>query len=290
MKRTLFVSILFVAGRMSLAKPRLSPARLFAICASLLATARLAPAQTLFDAINAATPQTIVLPATTSFDGWSNMTSGSYGPLQGYPTFPGSAAWPAGGIGSNRPASGDAGLTKTGGFAYPAGAGIYAAGLSTDVNAFGATLSISDTSALSGVRNIVLQLEILESPYGELSFFNSLPPLLTYNGGSGTLAPQFSALQIQAYGGAFTPPPPAPQVPVEQYVNLFAFQWDLTALGPVTDFAISWSHVQHNQLYAAQLDQSTQFVQVVPEPATLWLLGAGACALLISRKRFARRS
>ncbi len=53
---------------------------------------------------------------------------------------------------------------------------------------------------------------------------------------------------------------------------LRAFQCDLTSLGPITNFNIQFSPVEHAQVYALQLDQGTVMTVVVPEPTTISLI------------------
>ena len=90
------------------------------------------------------------LPGTTAYDGWEDLTTANH---PGYPTFPGSEAWPTP-IAADDPASdGGAKLDKLAGNGYPASASIYAPFV---VSTFG----IADESALIGLETVVFQIEI----------------------------------------------------------------------------------------------------------------------------------
>ncbi len=231
-------------------------------------------------------PQAINLPGSTDFDGWSNDgLINSANP--GYPSFPGAAPWPAP-IGSNVSGSGDAVLNKTAGNAYPSGASIYFGSFTLIANDYGGTLAVSDTTPLSNVQTLILQLQIGQSLGFDL--VDNAPPVLNYNSGTQALAPSYSAIWGSEQIGTFTPPPPDDGVQ-PLFANLRAFQWDLTGLGVITTFNITFDAVEHSQLYALQLDQGTVMAVVVPEPATLSLVGAAAVAIaMISRRRQKLRS
>lgn len=229
-----------------------------------------------------------VLPGTVSYDGWDNLTAANN---PGFPGFPGTGAWPSGGIGSNESGSGDATLVKvsngTGGGPYPAGGSIYYGGFSAAINNNGGTLAVTDATPLANLTNVVFLIQIGEA--WTYDFFNSVLPTLSFNGGSQNLAATDSALVDQLFNGTVT----MPTGEEELFINTYLLQWDLSALaGTVTDFAINFTGVQHAQLYALDLYQSDVYASlfdtepVVPEPATLGMIGLGlSMAGLARRKR-----
>lgn len=218
------------------------------------------------------------LSGTTQSDTWSN-ASLTAGANPGYPSFPGSAPWPSA-IGSS--AGADATLSKTSGSAYPAGTSLYFGGFSATPNASGATLKVADSTPVVGITTVIFQIEIGEA-YG-YDFYNHVLPTLSYNGGSQNLAATSSALTGQVNAGSFDTPDGTQPL----YNNTYLLYWDLSAIsGPITDFSISFTGVQHAQLLQMRLDQSTAALSSspVPEPAAISLLALGAGAALIRRRR-----
>ncbi len=226
----------------------------------------------------------ITLPGATDTDVWP-IGSLTAGPNPGYPSFPGSGAWPAP-IGSAT--GGDATLNKTangtGGGPYPASEGLYYGGFSGDANVNGGTLTVSDATPLTNLSTVVFQVEIGES--WTYDFFNHELPTLSYNGGTQSLAATYSSLFDQQYLG--TIPMPSGDEPI--YRNTYALQWDLNGIAdPITSFSVSFTGVQHAQLLSLQLDQSDAVLAnsvlpaAVPEPSALLL--AGACAGLAGLRR-----
>jgi len=227
------------------------------------------------------------LPGDTQYDGWIGLTSTNYA---GYGGFPGSAAWPAP-IGSNRTAAntfnaaepGDAGVIKTsngtGGGPYPAGGSIYFGGFSADVNNFGGTLAVSDAAPVAGLSNVVFQVQIAEA--WTFDFYNGVLPTLSYNGGTQQLAATASLITDQFFNGTIE----MPSGPEDIFINTYLLQWDLSGVSAtVSDFSISFSGVQHAQLYGMQLDQSNVY-SPVPAPGALALAGLGALAAARRRRR-----
>lgn len=242
--------------------------------------------------INDASPQTITLTGTTDVDTWitTSSTSGLTAAANpGYPSFFTSTnPWPAP-IGSH--VGGDATLNKTangaGGGPFPSGESIYFGSFGTVVNTFGGSLAVTDTTPISGLQTVVFQLEIGEA-WGYDLFDGELPTLTyTYDNGSGTqtsdvLSASFSTILVSAFNGTVEMPSGTEEI----YINLYALQWDLSAIEDnITSFTIEFSAVEHAQVYAAQVNQSDTMTQVVPEPSTYAMFGAGFGLLLWRLRR-----
>lgn len=238
------------------------------------------------DPISDAAPISITMGGTTQFDGWNQLTAANN---PGYPGFPGTGAWPSP-IGSNVAGSGDAGLNKTAngvaGGAIPLTNGLYFGGFATTGNTFGGTLGTTDSTLVSDLKTVVFQVETGEA-FG-FDFFNGVKPTLSYNGGSQNLVATFSDKLKQVQNGTFE----SPIGPQPIYVNLWALQWDLSSIAvPINSLNIQFSGAQHSQIYATQLDQSSQaytsavYAAPVPEPATMAVLGMGALAMLRRRRK-----
>lgn len=226
----------------------------------------------------------VSLPGTTTSEAWTTFNRELFA---NYPGYPGLADWPdpiASQTGDITAPDSRAVILKTGngsgGGPYIASGYIYHGGTTTDSNVLGGSLSVSDASPLIGVRTVVFQIEV-NNPFG-YSFHNDVFPVLTYTAGeeTETLAADYVAL-IDSQ-----PDNPFRGNPVNR--NTWALQWSLPE--GVTWFSVDWSSVQHAQIYALQLDQSTAVVSgsvlppAVPEPATLTGLALGALALLRRRR------
>ncbi len=218
----------------------------------------------------------VFLDGTTSFDGWDSDAFVSNGVR-----YPGYDAWPTG-IGSNVSGSGDATLEKagngTGGGPYPTGGSIYHGGSSATPNTLGGSLYVSELTALENVKTIAFQI-IISDAYG-YDFFDRVGPKLIVNGAE-LSATYFHDLGSEPASGTPTGDP--------MFNNLYAYQWDVSSLGPISQFEISWSSVQHARILGLQLDQSDaihgDYFAAVPEPGTIVALSAGALALLRRRKK-----
>ena len=108
-------------------------------------------------------------------------------------------------------------------------------------------------------------------------------PTLNYNGGSQAVAATDWAL-LEALQVGTIPMPTGPGGSMQDepiYTNTYLMQWDVSALGPITDFNLSFTGVQHAQLYALRLDQSDEYVPLgifasaaaVPEPSSCIAMG-----------------
>lgn len=229
-----------------------------------------------------AAPIPIALSGNTQNDGWTNaaLTSAAN---PGYGSFPGSGAWPAP-IPSN--VGGDASLNKvsngTGGGPYPASSSIYFGGFSGDLNVNGGTLAVTDSTPVANLQTVVFQIEIGEA--STYDFYNGVLPTLSYNGGTQMLTADYISL-TQVYNG--TVEMPTGEEPV--YINTYALQWDLSGVSEtISSFTISFTGVQHGQVYAMQLDQSDMMTQAVPEPSTYALMALGAGVICWHMRRKAR--
>lgn len=232
------------------------------------------------------TPRPITLGGTTEFEGWDALTTANY--PTGYGSFPGNMAWSSGGISALATGSGDAKIFKLAnapsGGAFISSTSLYFGGTSSTVNNYNSTLGFRDTTPVAGVKTVVLQLDYAEA--WTYDFYNDVLPTLNYNGGSQALSAAFYSLVDRVYTGDFN----GPTGPEPIYRNLHALQFDLSGISdPITSFEITFDGVQHSQLYAARLDQSSiaysESILPVPEPASIVALTAGAAALLARRRR-----
>jgi hypothetical protein len=224
-------------------------------------------------AIAGAARATIVDPGlsgSTQYDEWVNLNAATFPGVTG--GFPGSAAWAAGGMGSNATGSGDAQFTKLSGNAFAATASIYSGGFVATPNSLGAAMAVTDATPLAGVQTIVFQIDIGEA-FG-FDFFNDVAPVLSYNGGSQNLAALSAQITGTVQNGTFLNPVTMQEEPV--FVNTWMVTWDVSSLGPISSLSVGWSDVMHSQIYALRLDQSDV---AVPEPGTLVLLISGLFGL-----------
>jgi hypothetical protein len=223
--------------------------------------------------------QNVSLGGTTFLSKWENSRLiNANNP--GYPSFPGSAAWPGpiSGVGSA-----GANLVKVSGNAYPGAESLYTGGNSTG-NVFGSQLSLIDS--ISGIDLQQVSFQIILGTAGAHGFFNGIFPVLNYNGGSQSLTATPVILGQEA-GEPFENPDTGEFEDV--FITNYQLVWDLSAItDPITSIDVRWSVVQHAQIYALQLDQGG--IALVPEPSSVALLmmGAGAFALLRRRKAAAR--
>ena len=216
----------------------------------------------------------------SSFDGWANMTSLNF---SGYGGFPGNSAWPNP-IGSNVESSGDselvriAGSSPAGGGPFPSSESIYFGNYAQSTNALGGTLGVRDLTPISGVRTIVLQVQIGEV-LGYDFFDPSGYPGLRINGSSELTPTTFVPALVNRYQNGTFESPETGDEPL--YINTWAFQWNLAEGTIVSSFQVEFSAVTHAQVYAMQLDQSSvlqpQQIFAANEPAPqIQLISLGA--------------
>jgi hypothetical protein len=111
-----------------------------------------------------------------------------------------------------------------------------------------------DDNPLASLQTLVFQ--------GNLSA--DVAPVLNINGGAQSIAATyFYQSEIPGYDD-------------------FAYQWDLSAAGPITSYEILFSG--HFAATSLKVDTGSSFSQVVPEPSS-FLLGCSALAFTLIRRR-----
>lgn len=220
------------------------------------------------------------LPGNVRTDGWNFAQVVNPSPDKPYGSFGSTALW-ANPIESNAAGGFDAQFNKTAGYGYATGYSIYPGAGVDGVNLYGGSFSVKEPDAITNVKNVVFQLDILEA-HG-YDFHDHALPALSYNGGTQGLASNESAILSQVYSGTFPNPQTGANEPL--YLNTWLLQWDLSGVsGPINSFEIDWSTVMHAQMYNARLDQSDVYAPApVPEPAMLGLLSLGGLVLLRRR-------
>src|SRR5690606_7518639 len=155
--------------------------------------------------------------------------------------------------------------------AFPSSSSLYFGGMSDARNNYNGTLAVIDTTPVSGLANVVFQIQI-----GEIWGYDfwdgdgdgaSDLPLLSYNGGAQNLPATYAAITHHILSATYDTP--TSEVPV--YIHTFLLQCDLSSVAESSpEFSISFSDVPLAQVYPTRLDQSDTF-SVVPEPAALGL-------------------
>jgi hypothetical protein len=224
----------------------------------------------------------------------SSVTANGVSGLTGTGGFPGTSAW-SGKTSQIDSAIGDAGgtlggatLSKvsngSGGGPYAAGGSLYFGGFSADVNNNGGTLVVTDSSPLSGLQTIAFQ-----AGFGEAwtyDFYNHALPTLSYTTASGTVS-NVAATSSQIAEAFFNGTVSMPTGDENVYINQHLLQWDLSGVNEaITSFSITFTGVQHAQLYGLTLTQAAA-PTAVPEPSTYALLLSGVIAMgaLKTRRR-----
>lgn len=190
-------------------------------------------------------------------EGWEKLTSTQNpGVSVG---FPGSGTWQAvaySHVGLDAPLNS---VVKTGngfgglGGPYPASASIYYGGMSSVPNLDGGELTFAASGAgvLPALKTVVFQIDIGEAWTYDL--YNNVAPVLHYTSTttSGTISASFSSLYKETANGTVTMP--SGDEPLN--INSRAYQFNLSGLGTITGFTITFRGVQHAQLYGAGLQQ-----------------------------------
>lgn len=213
-----------------------------------------------------------VLPGTTDFDGWDNLSitnpqvASTTAPFP-FPGFPGAAPWPTAidsvltqgttDIADDDP-TGDAGFIKTAGNGYPASTTIYSSPFANG------TYSVSDTTPVPGLETVLFQIEIGEGSAG----FLDATPTLTVNGT--TAVPLFEG-GVQSIVDA--PNPFSGPGASDATLNLatLGYQWDVSGLGPISSFDVAFTTAgTSTTIFQLQLDQGDTFAAVsgIPEPTS----------------------
>lgn len=198
-----------------------------------------------------------VFSGTTASSGWFNLNSSAY-PGYGFPVS--NTAWPSP-ITANQSGSTGAVLNKTGGSGYLA---------SNSTNAIYSmsrgNFTVADAAPVASLQNVLFQV-------GTTTNLGSAGVLLEVNGSGSALPPTESMLvssrPITAFGNNAT-------------YSVWAFQWDLSALGQISSLNANWNTTSipgHELIYGARLDQSSIYTKVVPEPGTWAFLAFAAVAL-----------
>lgn len=186
----------------------------------------------------------------------------------------------------------------TGG-AFPSSESLYAGSFSGAYNVNGGKLGVFETAPVDNLANVVFQVEIggangydfyqpsvgntttvggaSTHAAGALAVTNYFPTLnLTFsNNTTAQLTANWAELTTKGENG--TTSAGGTEEPI--YINLYAFQWDLTGYSNISSFNVSFDVVAHSQTYAARLTQSDIFNQVVavpvPEPESYAMIFAG---------------
>ncbi|MFT3802091.1 MAG: PEP-CTERM sorting domain-containing protein [Burkholderiaceae bacterium] len=171
--------------------------------------------------------------------------------------------------------------------AYAAGSSIYYGGFSAEINNNGGTLAVVDSTPLSGLSTVVLQVGIGEA-WGYDFYNHALPTLsLTTASGTTTVASNLRYNDVlEKFDNGTVDMPTGPE---QVYINQYALQWDLSGYSDIQSFSVSFNGVQHAQLYGLTLTQSDTFTQVVavPEPSVYLMMaaGLGGVAFVARRRR-----
>lgn len=244
----------------------------------IILTAALFPA-----ALLQASIASLALPGTSEFDAWENLSNtnvqvaaadASPDTSDDFPGFPGSGPWPTALVSDGVGSAGNAGFNKVSGNGYPASEAIYNfPGFSPPF--IPGDYSVDNNAPLAGLETVVFQIDVGEGD----GFFDAVP-ILSLNSGASQLTADFTSTSA---GRDFTNPQDSEETLTS---TVFAYQWDLSAAGAITDYAIQWGSAAHSTIYAMQLDSGDSFAQVVPEPgAFAAIAGALALGLVAVRRR-----
>jgi hypothetical protein len=232
----------------------------------------------------------------STFAIWNTMTAyhPTFNPdgLVSTGTFPGTSMW--------APQNSQPGSTESntklvkisngvGGGPYAASGSMYYGGFSGTPNLDGGTLALSSSTPLDNLQTVLFQIQIGEA--ATYDFHNHVLPTLSYklagDANLYTLAAAASSNYHKLNNGTITMP--SGEEPL--YINSYAMWFDFSAVsGDVESFSVSWTGVQHAQLYGVSIQQddvaltSSILPVAVPEPSAVLLGGIGFLFLLRRRK------
>ena len=191
----------------------------------------------------------ITLPGTQESNSWTNLSSAVYPSSSGYPTsfMTTLQHWPS--PLTAQSGGGSAVLGKVDG----TGGYFSAAGYIYNFNDLG-QYYLRDLTPISGMQTLVVQWEMGQGP--------GIAPLLFLNGGSTGLFADFTSGEM---GGT--------------YPN-FLYQWDLQSVGSIASYEVRWGTDPHTAIKRLDVDSSTQFAQVIPEPSACLISLLSACLFL----------
>lgn len=208
------------------------------------------------------------LPGVSETDGWVGITATNYPGYPGYSTS--SDPWPnpiAANVGGS---NGNGELDKVSGSSYPSGSSLYSPS--------GGTLSLSSDDTISGLETIIFQLDI--GPAGGVALTGT--PTLFING----VEIDVEDFDIYSYVGTGAYTFNFMGEPEDSF--LYSYQWDLSGyVGTITSYEIQFSVGSHAQIYQMQVDTGNTFVQAVPEPSAMALVGVIGALGLLRRRRAA---
>ncbi|MEZ0209399.1 MAG: PEP-CTERM sorting domain-containing protein [Methylophilus sp.] len=197
------------------------------------------------------------------------------------------------------------------GGAFPSSESLYAGSLSGAYNFNGGKLGVFETAPVDNLANVVFQVELggangydfyqpsvgtTTTPggasalsVGALTVTNYFPTLNLIFGDNTTTQLTANWAELSFKGENGTTSASGTEEPI--YINLYAFQWDLSGYSNISSFNVTYDVVAHSQTYAARLTQSDTFNQVVavpvpePESYAMILAGLGMVALVARRRR-----
>lgn len=229
------------------------------------------------------------LTGNTQSDVWYDFSSANY---PGTGSFPGTSMWSPIASPDAYSGNGDGLLVKVsngaGGGPYMASSSIYFGGFATG-NTYGGTLALTDSTPVSNLQTVAFQIKIGAAALYE--FYNDVFPTLTLtfaDDSTQTIAATYTTITDQIYNGTVEMPTGTEDI----YINTYLLLWDLSEVaGTITNVSVSFDGVQHIQIYGLRLDQSDVdnaaaiYAATVPEPTAIGLLGIGAGAMMLRRRR-----
>lgn len=200
---------------------------------------------------------------------------------------------------------------------YPANDSLYAISFSNAFNTKGGTLGVFEANPVANLGTVVFQVELGNAngydfyqptvgatttlgdagsrSIGELAVTNYFPTLnLTFTDNTTqSLSANYAELLAKGFNGTIPMPtgPGGTEVDEPIWINLYAFQWDLSSFSNIASYNVTFNVVEHSQTYAARLTQSDVFTQVVaapvPEPQTyaMMLAGLGMMGVMLRRRK-----